>query len=175
MVPNTDPFRYGETYVQYLRASIPNLSGTIAKSDRSIALHESRSDPKAIARMPPSDWLTYRLLPEKFSVGEGVGFTGIGEPYLNFGLPGVVIFFLALGYLLGRLDQLNLLTHPAILVFAAATLWRLIQTVRDDFGNFIKPMVFIYIILIAWRFGLNVIRNFSSAQPRTERLRPVEE
>jgi oligosaccharide repeat unit polymerase len=175
LVPHTDPFRYGWTYVQYVQASIPNITGSINKSDRSIALRDSRTDPKAIARTPPSDWLTYRVLPEKFAVGEGVGFTGIGEPYLNFGLPGVVIFFVVLGYFLGRLDLSNLLEHPAMLVFSTAILWRLIQTVRDDFGNFIKPMVFIYIMLMLWRMVLRIFGNFPATPPQIPRLQPVEQ
>lgn len=154
LVPQTDPYRFGETYLQYIVASIPNFSMTNIESARTIALRESTKDPTAITRTVPSDWLTYRLVPEKFKLGEGVGFTGIGEPYLNFGLPGVVIFFLSLGYLLGRLDQINLCAHPAMLVFMAAVLWHLVQTVRDDFGNFIKPMVFTYIILLFWRLFL---------------------
>jgi len=154
LVPHTDPYRYGETYLQYVAASIPNVSMTMNQSDRVIALRESSKDPTAIARTVPSDWLTYRLIPEKFQSGEGVGFTGIGEPYLNFGLPGVVIFFLAFGYLLGRLDQISLLEHPGFLIFTAAILWHLVQTVRDDFGNFIKPMVFTYFILFFWRLFL---------------------
>lgn len=151
LVPDIDPYRYGATYIQYVAASIPNVSTDMVESGRSAALRESRRDPKAIARSVPSDWLTYRLSPEKFALGEGVGFTGIGEPYLNFGLPGVIIFFLVLGYLLGSLDQINLLEHPELLIFSAAMLWHLVQTVRDNFGNFIKPVIFTYIILFVWR------------------------
>ncbi len=175
LVPDVDPFRYGASYVRYLVESIPNISGSINKSERTLALQASRLDSKAIARTAPSDWLTYRILPEKFSVGEGVGFTGIGEPYLNFGLPGVTIFFFTLGYLLGRLEQANLLAHPATLVFATGILWHLIQTVRDDFGNFIKPMIFTYIIIFAWRFALKMLQSLSSTLPDTERLQPIEE
>lgn len=150
LVPNVDPYRYGETYIQYVVASIPNFSMNMVESGRSVALREARKDPKAIARSAPSDWLTYRLSPEKFAVGEGVGFTGIGEPYLNFGLPGIGVFFLVLGYLLGRLDQVNLLQQPGFLIFSSAMLWHLAQTVRDGFGNFIKPVIFTYIILFFW-------------------------
>ena len=159
LVPNIDPYRYGETYVQYALSSIPNLSSSMVESGRSIALRESRKDPKAIARSVPSEWLTYRLVPEKFRLGEGVGFTGIGEPYLNFGLPGIVVFFLVLGYLLGRLDQINLLAHPGLLLFSAAMLWHLVQTVRDNFGNFIKPVIFTYIILFFWRRLLAMVNR----------------
>lgn len=154
LVPGTDPYRYGGTYVQYFLASVPNLSLTQNESARAIALREKTIDPKAISRTVPSDWLTYRLIPEKFKLGEGVGFTGIGEPYLNFGLPGVVLFFLLIGYSLGRLDQINFFQHPALLFFASAILWHLVRTVRDDFGNFIKPMIFTYLILFFWRMLL---------------------
>lgn len=175
LVPEIDSFRYGSTYAKYVVESIPNISGSINKSERTLALQASRSDSKAIARTAPSDWLTFRVLPEKFAIGEGVGFTGIGEPYLNFGLPGVVIFFLGLGYLLGRLDQINLLEHPITLVFATAILWRLAQTVRDDFGNFIKPMVFICIMLLLWRVVLRVLGRLPAQSALSSRLQSLDQ
>lgn len=151
LVPQTDPYRYGETYLQYIMTSIPNLSLEKKESARSQVLRDMRKDPAAVTRIAPSDWLTYRLLPQIFELGEGVGFTAIGEPYLNFGLPGVIVFFVALGYLLGRLDQVNLLERPGLLIFSSAILWHLIQTVRDDFSNFLKPMLFTYVFLFCWR------------------------
>lgn len=157
LVPQEDPYRYGETYIQYVITSIPNLSTEKSASARSQALRERFQDPSVMTRLSPSDWLTYRLRPQVFGLGEGVGFTGIGEPYLNFGLPGVIVFFLALGYLLGRLDQVNLIERPALLIFTSAILWHLMQTVRDDFSNFLKPMVFTYLFLLCWRLMVNVV------------------
>ena len=162
LVPREDPYRYGETYAQYVITSIPNLSMDKRESARSQVLREKLKDPTAITRLSPSDWLTYRLLPKIFGLGEGVGFTGIGEPYLNFGLLGVIVFFSVLGYLLGRLDQVNLLERPGVLIFTSAILWHLIQTVRDDFSNFLKPMLFTYVFLMCWRL---MMRMISGAAP----------
>lgn len=175
LVPDVDSYRYGATYAKYLFESIPNISGNINKSERTLAVQKSRSDSKAIAGTAPSDWLTYRVLPEKFAIGEGVGFTAVGEPYLNFGLPGVVIFFLGLGYFLGRLDQINLLEHPVALIFSTAILWRLVQTVRDDLGNFIKPMVFICIILVCWRIALRIFMNLSPKLVHPPQVQPLDQ
>ena len=108
-------------------------------------------------------------------MGEGVGFTAIGEPYLNFGLPGVIAFFLALGYLLGRLDQVNLLERPGLLVFASAILWHLIQTVRDDFSNFIKPMLFTYVFLLCWRLMTRILSGTGSVQTSRQPLTGPEQ
>ncbi len=174
LVPQTDPYRYGETYIQYLITSIPNLSLDKKESARSQVLREMHKDPTAITRIAPSDWLTYRLLPQIFELGEGVGFTAIGEPYLNFGLPGVIVFFLALGYLLGRLDQANLLERPGLLIFTSAILWHLIQTVRDDFSNFLKPMLFTYVFLMCWRLMTRSIFGTGSVETPQESLTGAE-
>mgnify|MGYP000167293271 FL=1 len=100
--------------------------------------------------MAPSDWLTYRILRDQFDLGQGVGFTGIGEPYLNFGVSGVIAYFLLLGFLLGKLDHKNIAYYPFIYVFCCSMLWPLMQTVRNDMSNFIKPVMFMLIILSLW-------------------------
>lgn len=174
LVPHTDPYRYGETYLQYLITSIPNLSLDKKESARSQVLREMRKDPAAVTRIAPSDWLTYRLLPQIFELGEGVGFTAIGEPYLNFGLPGVIVFFVLLGYLLGRLDQVNLLEHPGLLIFSSAILWHLIQTVRDDFSNFLKPMLFTYVFLMCWRLMTRPLSGTAAVAPPHPDLDGIE-
>ena len=131
--------------------SLPNLTGEIRESKRVEARRKMRTNVNAISEMVPSDWLTYRIAREKFDTGEGVGFTTIGEAYLNFGVFGVVAFFGGLGFLLGRLDAINLLAHPKWIIFSTAILWPLMRTVRDDFANFVKPAVFVLIILLIWR------------------------
>lgn len=175
LVPQSDPYRYGETYVQYLLTSIPNLSTEKKESARTQVLRDMHKDPTAVTHIAPSDWLTYRLLPQIFELGEGVGFTAIGEPYLNFGLPGVLAFFLTLGYVLGRLDQVNLLERPGLLIFASAILWHLIQTVRDDFSNFLKPMLFTYVFLICWRLMIRSISGTGAVNASQPTLTGTEQ
>jgi oligosaccharide repeat unit polymerase len=121
------------------------------ESTRAAGLGGGAMNADAVNEMIPSDWITYRLKPDKFAVGEGVGFTGIGEPYINFGYPGVVAFFLLLGYAFARMECAILLRRPLLVLFCSTMLWALISTVRQDIGNFFKPVVFISIILLGWR------------------------
>ncbi|MBE1427379.1 oligosaccharide repeat unit polymerase [Desulfomicrobium macestii] len=153
LVPAVDDYRYGITYVKSFRDSIPNIMPEMNKSYRKESSNRAMLDHKVIGKMAvPSDWITYRIAPDKYHKGEGVGFSAIGEPYLNFGIVGVVIFFLSIGYCLGRLDDSYLLDKPNLLLFLCAMFWFLIRTVRNDFSNFIKPAIFIFIIVVIWRF-----------------------
>lgn len=150
LVPASDPYRYGATYVDALVESVPNIGGQIAESERVLAKRRSMVDPAALDRLPPSDWLTYRLSRWKFNNGQGVGFTTIGEAYLNFGTLGVIAFFLLVGFFFGRLESLDLTQHPWWLLFCCALLWHLTRTVRDEFANFTKPALFTLLILAIW-------------------------
>jgi len=156
LVPETDPFKYGASYLIALKNAVPNVGVDIAQSTR------ERASKRALVRsdwprnLKPSEWLTYRIAPEKFKSGQGVGFSTIGEAYLNFGIPGVIVFFVVIGYALGRIDAIPLLNHPKLLTFAGVMLWPLMKSVRNDLGVFIKPVVFMLIILIMWRFAIHL-------------------
>jgi oligosaccharide repeat unit polymerase len=151
LVPEQDPYRFGQSYWAALLLSLPNILPQMRESTRAAGLGGGAMNADAVNEMIPSDWITYRLKPDKFAVGEGVGFTGIGEPYINFGYPGVVAFFLLLGYAFARMECAILLRRPLLVLFCSTMLWALISTVRQDIGNFFKPVVFISIILLGWR------------------------
>jgi oligosaccharide repeat unit polymerase len=151
LVPREDPYRYGQSYLLALRTAIPNVLPGQSESPRARAKREALTKDNVYTSMIPSDWLTYRLEPDKFDVGEGVGFTGIGEPYLNFGYAGVVVLFIALGVFFARIESAVLLRRPGLLVFCCAMLWPLITTVRQDFVNFIQPASFILYVVLGWR------------------------
>ena len=171
LVPSFDPYRWGMSYVRALQDSIPNVSLTIAVSDREVAKRQLVMDRSAIRALKPSEWLTFRIAREKFDVGQGVGFSTIGEAYLNFGPAGVVGFFLILGFLLGRLDQKDLFSHPNWLVLASAMIWPLAKSVRNDFGVFIKPVIFMLLVIILWRL---CIRLLPMGAPYTKTVRSPE-
>jgi oligosaccharide repeat unit polymerase len=152
-VPATDSYRYGQSYWRALELSIPNILPQMSKDLRAEGKAEAARDPDSINQMIPSDWITYRIKPDKFDVGEGVGFTGIGEPYINFGYPGVALFFAGLGYFMARMDSAQLLYRPRLLIFSATMFWSLVSTVRQDIGNFFKPALFTFLILVAWRLA----------------------
>lgn len=157
LIPATESYRYGMTYFEALRNSIPNVMPKMQASQRKKAEEKAMFDPSAINEMIPSDWLTYRLEPNKFDEGQGVGFSAIGEPYMNFGLPGVVVFFIFLGWVLGRLDAVNLRTRPNLMVLSAIAIWPLLTLVRNDFGNFSKPVTFMLITLGIWRYAMRFV------------------
>ena len=152
-VPAEDPFRYGRTYLVYLRQMIPNIGGStdISESPRAI-LAESGSVSAALQRFSPSIWATVRVLGVESALygGQGVGFSGIAEPYFNFGFIGVVVFFLGVGVVFARMEARNLLLQYRWLVFAALFYWPFIGTVRNEFGTFTKPASFILICLGVW-------------------------
>ncbi len=76
----------------------------------------------------------HRSAPWTYAAFGGLGFSAIAEPYLNFGVTGVVVYFLGLGLALGRLD-LVLAHAPArrTLALAALVFMPLLLTVRNDF------------------------------------------
>jgi oligosaccharide repeat unit polymerase len=150
LVPREDPFRYGSSYLQGLVSSIPNVSGTISASQRELTAKSNFLEPERFSALPPSDWMTYRLIPEKFGTGEGTGFTSIGEAYLNFGYAGVVGFFMLLGFLLARLDAADLKSSTWLLLFACFSYWHLARTVRDELSNWVKPTVFLTVMILVF-------------------------
>lgn len=150
LVPDEDPYRYGSSYLLALKNSIPNITLTQDTSAVEMVRKRAALDPELLYKMAPQDWLTYRIDPLRFKAGGGVGFSSIGEAYLNFGYAGVLVFFTMLGYSLGRLDQVNLLRSSKMLLFVCCGLWPLMRTVRDSAGTFIKPLVFVYLTLLIW-------------------------
>jgi oligosaccharide repeat unit polymerase len=158
--PQQQDYRYGSTYVGALRAGIPNLS--FQKSAPQVDLSGSTMSREVVQNLSPSSWLAYHVLGrQKMLQGHGTGFTAVGEPYMNFGVPGVALFFMVLGYWLGRLEVIDLTSNRLVLVFVLACLPNLIATTRNDFIAFTKPTSFVVIILVAsygitwvWRRGV---------------------
>ncbi len=153
LVPVKDPYRYGATYLKAVLESLPNIGFKQSGSDRVKAIQEVQTNPEALLSLIPSDWITYRLDPGKFEAGEGVGFSIIGEPYINFGLVGVIIFFTAAGFWLGRLESISILNSSRVFVLTGVIAWPLLTLVRNDFVTFIKPIVFTLIVLFIWRIA----------------------
>ncbi len=150
IVPAEEDYRWGKTYWLYVKNAIPNIGGEIDTSNSRSSFSRFATTNDALENMTPSDWATFHILPEQFRMGGGVGFTAVGEPYLNFGLPGVILFFLATGYFLGWLDKQPIYLRPCLLFFSSIFFWRFIVTARNDFGVFVKPALFTLIVLLIW-------------------------
>lgn len=101
-------------------------------------------------------WITEILDPATARAGGGLGSTGIGEPYANFGYCGVVGLFWLLGLLIGGLEQYFLLTRS---YFVAALICGLFVPlnwyIRDDFYGILRQIVWstAAIALVFWFSG----------------------
>ena len=159
-VPAEEPFRYGSTYLGYVRQVIPNVGGKtdISESPRAI-IAESGSLSAALPKLNPSTWASIKVLGVQGALyaGQGVGFSGIAEPYFNFGFAGVVVYFLAVGVFFARMESKSLLLSFRWLAFATFFYWFYISTVRNEFGVFVKPASFILITMGVWM----VVRRFT--------------
>jgi len=117
----------GHSYAFAIGRVIPNVSWVWRP-------HPSRSEEA------PSGWITSRIAPWTFRRGGGVGFSGIAEPYLNFGVPGVIFFFVLLGYALMQCDYVprqNVYLTAVVMCAFGGLLW----TTRNDFASFVRPAV----------------------------------
>jgi oligosaccharide repeat unit polymerase len=150
-VPAEDPYRYGQSYWLALADAIPNVGLNQKKSKRSKFRKKIVINKKMLRKMTPSDWFIYRTNKWMFESGGGSGFSAIAEAYLNFGLPGVICFFSIIGFLLCRLDQVDLRMHAKTLIFSGAMLWPLLKSVRNTIGVFMKPLAFVIVSILIWQ------------------------
>lgn len=150
VIPEKADYQYGWSYVLGIWRSIPNISSEMETSMRLEGFQKQKIDPKAIFDLSPSDWLTFLINPWAYQKGHGVGFSAISEPYINFGLPGVLLYFTFIGYVLGRLDTAFLLHYPWVLLMCSTTGWAFLRTTRNTFENFTKPVIFTLVIVLLW-------------------------
>ncbi len=107
----------GRSYLMAAKRLVPNVSSAwAAPSQRALT-------PAAWATMHADFWA--------FEHGLGIGFSGVAEPYLNFGAYGVVLFFILLGWVLGVGNRwLSAGGERAAIV--AASFGFVLWTVRND-------------------------------------------
>jgi O-antigen polysaccharide polymerase Wzy len=120
---------YGKTYWIGLKAAVPTMAAW---------------DPTAtvsIDELAPNNWLIAVVDPWTFEHYGGLGFSAVAEPYMNFGTAGVLGYFLLLGVLLVRLDQLAIQSSYGIASWALI-MGPLLWTTRNDSANFFRPAIF---------------------------------
>jgi oligosaccharide repeat unit polymerase len=162
LIPAEESYRYGNSYLDYMGYLIPNLGLSPDLSHtREDARINSQPTKQALWNLRPGDWASFHMIRDQFEKGGGAGFSAVAEPYFNFGLAGVLIFFVSLGLFLGSLDCKALLLNRNWLLFGALMFWSLVNTVRNDFGTFVKPAAFILIALGIWKF----VRRFVPLGP----------
>jgi O-antigen polysaccharide polymerase Wzy len=122
-----DQYRYGKTYLLGLKAILPNL-----------ALHWGAPSAGSIDSLPPNHWITAVADPWSYENYGGIGFSAVAEPYMNFGVVGVIGYFFLLALMLVRLERVSIRSSEALAcwaVFLGPLLW----TTRNDFTNFFRP------------------------------------
>jgi hypothetical protein len=122
-------YRYGKTYWLALRGIVPNL-----------ALRWEAPSTELVDDLPPSHWITAVVEPWTFKNYGGIGFSAVAEPYMNFGLIGVISYFLLLGFSLIRLEQSSIRNSYALASWGLI-LGPLLWTTRNDFSNFFRPAI----------------------------------
>jgi hypothetical protein len=120
-------FRLGRTYWIAIKGIVPNL-----------ALRWEASLTTSDADLPPSHWITALVDPWAYKNYGGMGFSAIAEPYMNFGVLGVVIYFFLLSFFLIYLEQISIRSAYALAAWALI-LGPLLWTTRNDFTNFFRP------------------------------------
>lgn len=122
---------YGHSYLEAFWRIIPNVGnirGTLIGGLRENA---------------PKQWLTDLYNPG----GAGLGYSIIAEPYLNFGVFGVIGILFLLGYTINRFDNTDTSSSFSLsiyLIFLQSILW----AVRNDFYVVIRQFVWGVLLLV---------------------------
>jgi oligosaccharide repeat unit polymerase len=152
-IPDDEPYRFGASYVGYLRNLIPNIGFSRDLSEDPLQImQQSGTFSYGLRQLSPSRWASVKVYGVEVALYKnfGVGFSAVAEPYFNFGYWGVVGFFLLAGAFFARMEASNLIFNYHWLVFSTLFYWLLLMTVRNEFGNFTKPASFMLICLGIW-------------------------
>ena len=133
----TEDYRWGRTYWQALGEVVPNLTFEW-EADRFVPTEQ----------LPPSHWVTKLAAPWRYRNYGGLGFSAVAEPYMNFGVPGVVAFFLFLGWALVRAERWGAAGPHAVAAWAIV-LGPLLWTTRNASLVFFRPAVWGLLALAA--------------------------
>jgi hypothetical protein len=116
--------------------------------------------PDEEASLTPDQWVSRRADDWK------IGFSGVAEPYLNFGVAGVVLYFVALGFLLVRADALAG-RNPYWCAVLASTQAALLWTVRNDVMALIRTAAWSAAAVLAIQAVVHVLPRLPSfPEPR---------
>jgi hypothetical protein len=147
----SESWRWGKTYWQSLGTVWPNLAPRW-EGGRYIALQD----------LPPNHWLTLQAEPEMYRNYGGLGFSAVAEPYMNFGVPGVILYFWGLGSLLGWAAGRRS-RRPVRLAAWAMALGPLLWTTRNSFEIFFRPAVWGLIVVGAAWLASSLARSQTEA------------
>jgi oligosaccharide repeat unit polymerase len=155
-------YRHGGTYLLGLKGILPNLSPRWRPGIQE----------QSVDDLPPSYWITAVVEPWIYKNYGGLGFSAVAEPYMNFGTPGVVIFFLLLAFLLIQLERISIRSSYALAGWALI-LGSLLYTTRNDFSSFFRTTAWGFLYLGAIHL-LTAGKNSASRIGRGKEVEAME-
>jgi hypothetical protein len=155
-------FRLGRTYWIAIKGIVPNL-----------ALRWEATSTESELDLPPNHWITAMVDPWTYKNYGGLGFSAIAEPYMNFGIPGVIAYFFLLSLFLIYLEQISIRNAYALAAWALI-LGPLLWTTRNDFTNFFRPAVWgLLTLAIVKLFSEGYSKFFKKRNARLSKLDPT--
>jgi oligosaccharide repeat unit polymerase len=130
LVPESQPYWFGRSYLQATVKIIPYLQGLT----------------KNYLGLTPAQWLTFTLFGYDAA---GTGFSIAGEGYLNFGIPGVFLQMFMIGMLLKYIYIRFLTTgSPSNALLFFASLGIFLIAVRNHSNLMVAPLI--QVALLSW-------------------------
>lgn len=135
-------YRHGRTYLTAIKGVLPNL-----------AIRWEALSTESLDELPPDRWITAVVDPWLYRNYGGLGFSAVAEPYMNFGIVGVIAYFILVAFFLVRLEQVSVRNSHALAAWGLI-LGPLLWTTRNDFSNFFRPAIWGLVCL-------GLVRGFS--------------
>ena len=132
LIPAVREYDYGQSYAFAFMAVVPNVGG---------GLHPSKEHGFL------ADWLVSSLAPEYAARGGGWGFSFIAEAFANFGIYGMPVALIVIGYLFSSLfawEQAS--TDPARTAMIGACLCNCLLYARGESGLLLREIVWYALI-----------------------------
>jgi len=123
-------YRLGKTYLIAIKGILPNLS-----------FRWQAPATESVEDLSPNHWITAMVDPWARKNDQGIGFSGVAEPYMNFGMAGIVVYFALLALLLVRLEQVSIRSAYALASWALVVGPLLLASTRNDYTNVLRPVV----------------------------------
>lgn len=160
-VPRDKGYDYGLSYVQAGLHTVPNFG---LKSGTKFLLDPLKHD--------PSRWMVWRISPEKHAFGGGYGHAIGAEWYFNFGIPGVCLGMIAVGYLTARFRNAAG-RGGMMLVWCALYYQMLILLVRNSMGMPLKLAIWPLVGILVFRGAFSTL-GMRLPPPRSDASSPAQ-
>lgn len=140
-----DGLLYGKSYFPYLFAPIPGVPSLLTE---------------AVFNTTPEELSSAYRITEEAGLSWGLGSNAVGDVYMNFGLPGVIICFFFFGFFISKLskqrDVYSLLAY--ILIFALAIYYPR-SSLFEQLSLVFRAMIILYILFVLTRNPLKRIKT----------------